>query len=181
MLNARDFNGLYDSLGINTNELGVVMLETESPMLMDLHDRYAEYEYVTDDPAKWWIKGILDSWHVTVKYGLLPMVKQSHAEKVLEVVDYPLYLNTAYYVEDFGTDEYECVVVPINTNGRLSEINAQLRVLPHLDTFVHYNPHITLGYFKKGFLADHYQELCRHIKIEVATKQYSFGRNMRGE
>lgn len=46
-----------------------------------------------------------------------------------------------------GNPDYTPLVAEVSTDG-LDEANARLRLLPHIDTFPEYRPHITLAYLK---------------------------------
>ena len=177
MKNAHDFPSLYKELNINTNTLGCLMLTTENPLTDTVP---SEGQYVSPDPEKFWMKGLLKDWHVTVRYGFLPGVKKSHVEQVLEGIDVPEYLGFdefEVFPSTIPDEDYECVVARVNSNA-LRYMNQQLSVLPNVNTFPVYKPHITIGYFKPGWFDENSSGMERIVKGFVKTGEFDFGKEL---
>lgn len=173
MKNAHDYPGLYDDLGIDLRDLGCLMIDTESPLLIGAPKGA---EYVSPDPKKFWVDGLLDHWHVTARYGMLPQVTRAHVDRVLEDIGLPETLSLKNGVFDcfpspYPDEPYDCVVYRLYS-PELQEINAQLSVLPNLNTFVEYKPHITIGYFKPGYFKANRRNLVAKGTVRVLGYNY---------
>ena len=70
MKNAHEFPGLYDDL-FDFTKAGYVMIDTEMPFVQ-YPLALKKYEYTSPDPDKFWMKGLLTSWHVTARGPLDP-------------------------------------------------------------------------------------------------------------
>lgn len=156
--NASDFPGLYESMGVKTWGLGCLMIDTEQPY-EDIQLAPGD-EYVSTNPKNLYVKGLQTAWHVTARYGLLPEVKSEHVFTVLEGYSIPPELSIRGYDMFPSTDPnepFECVVALVE-DPLLDDINAQLSVLPNISTFVEYEPHITIGYFRPGWFEDNWNQ-----------------------
>jgi hypothetical protein len=64
-----------------------------------------------------------------------------------------------------GNPDYTPLVAEVSTDG-LDEANARLRLLPHIDTFPQYRPHITLAYLKpEADVAKYVDALTRRLAL----------------
>lgn len=178
-MSAHQYNDIYDEFGIDLRTLGCVMLGVEAPDTSFIKD---EDLYHTNDPKKFWIDGRVQGSHVTLKYGLLPMVKRKHVDRVLEGHPLPIMLN-GYGIEMFPSpypdEPYECIVSLIDTTPQWDEglmaLHNQLNYLPHINTFPDYKPHVTLAYVRKGW----YDEQCNdlwHMTNTFVTGELDYGR-----
>lgn len=173
MKNAHEFGHIYDRLGIDLRDLGCIMLNTENPV--SWMDDVADSAYVSPDPKKFWVKGLLDHWHVTVRYGLLPGVTANDVDEVLGWLPLPthLYIDSfEIFPSPYPDEEYECMVARVDDQS-LRDMNAALSVLPNVNTFVEYKPHITVGYFKKGQIPD-----MDFSENGVGTLNLDYGHNL---
>lgn len=151
IVQANQLDWWMSDFGIDPNRLGCVMLNVEDPW----HNAAAWQELKENEyrsPNLSYVKGLLDHWHATVRYGFLPEVKQSHIEHILSQIEKPDYvlLDEIEVWESVNGEPYECVVAKVNTlQTELSEAWQSFGVLPNIATFP-YKPHVTLGYFKPG-------------------------------
>jgi 2'-5' RNA ligase len=111
--------------------------------------------YYSNNPARFWIKGAVaeKGAHMTVLFGLL--------EKGLDWKDYvdtvldgwlpeSIEIEAVDYFDGNWPDEqYYCVIGHVKVTDSVTEGNQRLRLLPHVDTFPNYRPHVTLGYIKR--------------------------------
>jgi hypothetical protein len=170
--NASDFPGLNEELGVGW-DLGCLMLDTEKPygelVLTD------DDEHVSTDPRKRYVKGLQKEWHVTVRYGLLERVKKSHVDRVLDGVSIPKELvlgDVEMFPSTDPAEPYDCVVARVKDDN-LDWLNKQLSVLPNVNTFVEYKPHITIGYFRPGwFVENRHQFHFNGNKVKVLGLNY---------
>jgi 2'-5' RNA ligase len=90
--------------------------------------------------------------HCTLLYGLLrpgPEL-QKHVDAVLKgwkaedvTID-----DIAIFETSQDDEACVCIVALLVVTDELAEANARLRLLPHIDTYPDYKPHITLAYLK---------------------------------
>lgn len=173
MKNAHDFPQVYERLGIDLRDLGCLMLNTKTPVNWLAEDA-AEKEYVSPDPKKFWMKGLLDHWHVTVRYGFLPGVSADDIDAVLADVELPSQLKISgmeVFPSPYIDERYECVVARVDDDS-LVEMNEALSVLPNVNTFVKYKAHITIGYFQQGRIPD------MTLEGRVKTLDLDYGHNL---
>lgn len=175
MKNAHEFAGLHEELGIDLNKLGCLMLETENPLTQIVRD---DISYASKHPDRFWIKGLQTDWHVTIRYGFMPNVRQRHVEQVLQSVEIPKMLKVSH-LEVFGSpfpdEPYKCIVARVEDEA-LNDINAQLSVLPNVNTYVEYKPHVTIGYFRAEAITDSFlEQMERILRHDVATGNLDYG------
>jgi len=177
MKNAHEFEGLYDDL-FDFPKAGYVMIDVATPFDQGVPDSVKALEYVSPNPDMYWMKGLTNRWHVTARGPLDPRVRQSHCKQVLEAVELPKYLtlgDIAVFPSPYPEEQYDCIVMHVEDDA-LFEINAQLAVLPGVQTYIPYLPHITLGYFQSGhtdFLTDTLWDITDYT---VDVLGYDFGR-----
>lgn len=166
--NAHAYPHIYDRLGINLSDLGCLMLSTESPVEF-LGDATP---YISPDPKKYWIKGLLDHWHVTVRYGFLPGVATNDVDDVLKDVEIPNTLSLSgveIFPSPYADEPYECLVARVE-DERLKQMNQALSVLPNVNTFPEFKAHITIGYFVKAPTVV--------LKSSVSTLDFDYGHDL---
>ena len=172
---AHAFPGLYDDLGVGY-DLGCLMLDTEKPY-GDLDVNPAD-EYKPNDPTMKYVNGLNKDWHVTVKYGLLENVRKRHVDQVIEGMPFPTALSVVEYVVFPGSNgEYEYVLAKVD-DARLRDLNKQLHVLPNVDTFVDYMPHITVGYFRPGWFEENKHQLLVPGNKLVNVHGFNYGKKL---
>lgn len=149
MKNAHAFPATFERLGIDLRDLGCLMIDTESPVLNEINPTAA---YVSPDPKKFWVDGLLDHWHVTVRYGFLPGVNRQDVDAVVNRMR-PVrrldIIGTEIFSSPYENEPYDCLVA-LADSQLLRDMNTALSVLPNVNTFPEYKPHITIGYFKPG-------------------------------
>lgn len=145
---ATDYKEVYAQLGIDTGKLGCIMVDTEPLVISDI---IKEEDYYYSDEHKW-VNGNVseDVPHVTVLYGLLRSGKEleRHVTTVLEgwVLPGVRIQNVSFFYGNNG--EYITIIALIEVNNPLKEGHQRLSLLPHINTFGEYKPHITLAYVK---------------------------------
>lgn len=182
-LSSHSFPQVYEDLGIDVQELGCIMLNTEPLKVSDVID--ADHLYYAADKAHYkYINGIVSETvpHVTLLFGLMSsgQAMKKHVDAVLN--DWTLPALEVDHVDFFEskveTEPYYCLVAKITPSEELLEGNARLSFLPHIDTFPTYQPHITLAYIKKDeTLRDSYLELLntRFKGKTVDPKDINYG------
>ena len=158
-------------MGIELGSLGCLRLNTESPVEEWVGEAVP---YTSPNESRFWIDGLLDHWHVTLRYGFLSGVLADDIDEVLSGVEWPEGLkisNLEVFPSSYGDEPYDCLVARVE-DPRLSEINTQLSVLPNMNTFPVYKAHITIGYFEQGSWSPPV------LKSSVKTLDLDYGQNL---
>lgn len=153
---------LLSHLGVDIKKLGYVGLTFDSLDVTRVLGYGSEsgvaimpsdYVYAPEGDYRSWVKGPVgeEGPHVTVKYGLLTPAYEMQAA-VNQLIGWPRSIEVE--VEDievfpspFEDLEYGCLVARLGGKD-LAEMNAALSVLPHVDSYATFKPHITLAYLK---------------------------------
>lgn len=154
-INSNQFPDVYTALGINVNSLGCIMLDTDPVEVTDMVTQGKADLYYAANEQHFWIQGAVAETgaHVTLLYGLL-----EHGLKLKPLVDIVLadWTPPLLEIESVGSftspyvdEPYACIVAHIKVTPELLEGHARLELLPHINTFTQYRPHLTLAYVKK--------------------------------
>lgn len=187
-MTAHNHAELLANFGVNLNELGCVMLEAESLPVRNWAEAagFGQNLWVSSpDGHPWsWVKGPVAETgaHVTVKYGFLQKAYTSQMEAAVHqlMADYePGMTLRVGGVEIFAEPAvselgYACIVARIDDEP-LRNWNAALSMLPHVDTYPDYKPHLTLGYVQKHLAADVRREFFARMPRYVTTTGLSLG------
>lgn len=180
MKNANNFIEMYSEMGINVDKLGCIMLNVDGSIFKKPEE---EILYYTKHPDRFWINGFVAGKvpHVTLLYGLLEsgVKNKAYVDKVLEGWDIEnVTINDIGYFDSPYPDEpYYCIVAHINVDNLLFEGHSRLELLPHINTFLTYKPHITIAYIKKDenvrdILIGDYNDNLELEKIKVLSLNY---------
>lgn len=149
-ITASQFPQVYIDLGIDPGKLGCLMLDTEPVQVSDII-LYDDLYYA--DPAKHpHTQGIVSETvpHVTLLYGFLRSATElkKHIGAVLDGwKPEDVVISTIDVFPSNDPDEnYVTLIAKLEVTPNLAEANSRLKLLPHLDTFSSYQPHITLAY-----------------------------------
>lgn len=178
-INSHQFKEIYEWLGINLSKLGCLMLDTE-PIKLPNHiiqdwetgagvnfDTFFKelFMYKAQNKERFWIDGFVGETtpHLTLLYGLPTEAinYKPHIEKVLNGwnMETVKIADIGYFESPYEDEPYYCVVAHIEVTNELMEGHQRMELLPHINTFVGYKPHITIAYLKKD-------ETARDIFIE---------------
>lgn len=159
-LNSHQFPEVYRDLGIDLNALGCVMLSME-PL-----DVVAEYGldrgdlHYTEDASRFWIQGdvVRTKAHATLLYGLLQPgpVWEDHIREVLADWEAPESVEVAsidVFPSPFEDENYGCIVARLKVSDSILDAHRRLSLLPHVNTFGEYVPHVTIAYVKPEAIA----------------------------
>lgn len=172
-----DFPGVYEDLGIDTGNLGCVMIATDPLVISDV---IKEADYYYSDEHKWVNGNVSENVpHVTLLYGLMrsgPELKK-HIEAVLGSWDYPdIEIDSVGFF--YGHNgEYLTLIAFVKVTEGLAEGHQRLSLLPHINTFGTYKPHITLAYLKANADIENYVDLLneRFANTTVQAKGIDIG------
>ncbi|QOH56240.1 hypothetical protein C6Y44_09890 [Rhodococcus rhodochrous] len=166
-VSARDFPDLYDGIDIDPNDLGCIMLDTETLDVLkhipeDLHSDLVEattrHDHTMGAVAE-------TEAHVTLLYGLLENgnVWKDKVDTVLK--DWKIDTVKIAEVGFFDTSDSYAVIAHIETTPELIDGHERLTLLPHIQTFSEYKPHLTLAYVSKDADVDKW--------VDVLGKAYN--------
>jgi hypothetical protein len=187
-MTAHNHADLLASFGVNLNELGCVMLEVE-PLPVGEWLTMSGYDpdvwVSSPDGHPWsWVKGPVaeKGAHVTVKYGFLQKAYASQMQAAVHqlMADYePGMVLRVGGIEIFPEPAvselgYACIVARID-DSPLRAWNAALSMLPHVDTYAEYKPHLTLGYVQKHLADDAAVMMRSYLPNYVTTTGLSLG------
>ncbi len=155
-ISANDFPGLYDGIDIDPNDLGCIMLDTEKLDVLkhvpeDLHselnDATTRHDHAMGAVAE-------TEAHVTLLYGLLENgnVWKDKVDAVLS--DWSIDSVKVEEVGYFETPDSFAVIAHIKKTPELIDGHERLTLLPHIQTFSEYKPHLTLAYVSKDAAID---------------------------
>lgn len=150
MKSAHEQKWIYDDLGVNLSNLGCVMAKVTPP---NIH-LPEWYKYHANNKERFWIKGVVgEDSHVTLRYGLFDTVKRSHVGAVLKDWDIDDVYKKDLLVFDspYEDEPYKCIVLAVESES-LSDANKRLCMLPGINTFKDYVPHITIAYVCEDFV-----------------------------
>ena len=147
---------------------GCVMIETpfdnwsEITSIIDEQDLYNEPGDNT--------YGIQKNPHLTLLYGLHKEVSPEMVQNALEGFnDTKIKLNG---IGIFENDEFDVVKINVDPVGSLQVMHDKLAELPHTSDYPNYEPHITIGYVKKGLGRKYLNDDYRDTKL-VSDVSYS--------
>ncbi|SRR5258708_3475190 len=149
-ISASQFPDVYANLGIDPNKLGCIMLDVEPIVVSDLI-LYDDLYY--SDPEKHlFAQGIVSETvpHCTLLYGFLRSATElkKHIDAVLDgwtPEDVSIDAIDVFASND-PDENYVTLIAKLVVTPNLLGANVWLKLLPHLDTFSSYSPHITLAY-----------------------------------
>jgi len=144
---SRDYPELYDDIDIDTDDLGCIMLNLE-PMEVLKHVEGLEDE-VFENPK--FDQGAIPAEtvpHVTLLYGLLENGNKWKEKVDLLLKDWKLESVKIDHVGFFETPDSYAIVAHLEKTDELVDGHERLTLLPHINTFSEYLPHMTLAYVK---------------------------------
>lgn len=176
-LNAHQFEKVYKSLGIELDSLGCVMLnikKTDMPLMPEYENELADKFYFSEDEDRHWIDGYVarSTPHLTLLYGLLKPAEEYkyQIDDVLKGWE----LKTVE-VESIGSfdsmyedEKYCCIVAHIKMTPELEQGNQRIELLPHINTYTGYKPHVTLAYIKED--PEFKEQIIKEMSKELVGK-----------
>lgn len=154
--------------GLVVSRLGCVMQDVEPVDLSALPD---EWCYTSPHPDRRWISGKqVGEAHVTLLYGLLDNANTIR-EDVDEVLDgwEPGTISASdfeVFPSPFEDEPYSCIVARLDVTDNLLDAHARLSLLPHVNTYPTYKPHVTLAYVHKDHTGDALAALRERFEVD---------------
>lgn len=183
-VSATQFPEMYRDLGIDTGDLGCIMINTEPLQVSDI---IAPEDLYQPEESEHEMGAVGEtSPHLTLLYGLMNDgdAMQKHVDTVL--ADWSLDVveigSVDYFdqVDDETGTEYYCLIAKLVVTPELLEGNARLQLLPHINTYpMSYVPHISLAYVNKideAKLDEYLKALNARFALEtVNTTEVNYG------
>jgi len=147
-ISSRDFPELYDDMEIDTDNLGCIMLDLK-PMKVMEHMQGHEDELFANPK---WDQGAVPAEtvpHVTLLYGLLENGNTWKNKVDALLKGWNVNSVKINHVGYFDTPDSYAVVAHLEKTSELVDGHERLTLLPHVNTFSEYMPHMTLAYVKK--------------------------------
>lgn len=148
-ISSRDYPDLYSDMDIDVDDLGCIMLDLE-PMEVLSHMPQSSENDLFENPK--WDQGSVPAEtvpHVTLLYGLLENGNK-WKNKVDQLLDgWNLDSVKIDHVDFFDTPDSYAVIAHLEKTPELVDGHERLTLLPHINTFSEYLPHMTLAYVKK--------------------------------
>jgi len=185
-IGSHDFEEIYKDLDIDLNKLGCIMLALDGSVVPDLPESLSDCLHYSGHKDRFWIDGFVagKTPHVTLLYGLMES-GQKYKKYVLDVLND--WDAKDIEIESIGTfpspykdEQYYCIVAHAKVTPNLLEGHNRLELLPHINTFIGYKPHMTIAYIKKDDkkrdeIIAFYEKALVDKKIPV--EGYNFGGN----
>lgn len=144
MVNSSQFPTLYEGLGIDFDMLGCIMLNIDQKNLPQFKNPESLYENSNHSLAS-------GEAHITLLFGLMKSGTEwkKQVDEVLAgwtcgqiTVDSVSFFD----ITDPDSDSHYCIIAKIKVTPQLKEGHTRLQLLPHVDTFPEYIPHMTIAY-----------------------------------
>ena len=175
-ISSRDLPNLYDGIDIDMDKLGCIMIDTEKIPVSQYVKNFEDdlYEETSYD------QGALPSEtvpHATLLFGLLENgnIWKDKVDMVLDGWELPSVTIEAVSFFDLG--DSKAIIGLLEKTPEIVDGHERLTLLPHINTFSEYHPHITLAYIKKE--ADEQKWIKALSKVyngqKVSTKGINYG------
>jgi phage portal protein BeeE/2'-5' RNA ligase len=149
-ISSRDYEDIYEDLNVDPASLGCIMLDVKKIDIMkvvpdssdDLVDVTDRHDHTMGAVAE-------QEPHVTLLYGLLENgnVWKDKVDKLLD--GWSIKTVKVTEVGYFNLPDSYAIVAHIENTTDLQDGHDRLTLLPHINTFSEYRPHMTLAYIKK--------------------------------
>lgn len=176
-LASRDLPDLYEGIDIDMDELGCIMVDTVKIPVTQFVKNFKEEELFEQERYDQGSVVGETKPHVTLLFGLLENgnVWKDKVDMLLEGWQLPTV--TIEEVSYFDVGDSYAVIALVERTPELVDGHERLTLLPHVNTFSEYYPHITLAYIKKEADVDKWvKSLNRKYKGQkVATTGLNYG------
>lgn len=153
-LNANMFPEVYKTLDIQISDLGFLGLNIKPFAVTPLIEDGERDLYFTDHPKRFWINGAVAerSAHMTLIFGLMDKGYEwkDLIDQVLDGWTPPQIEidHVDFFPSNYEDEDYACIIGHVKLTPEVVEGHQRLLLLPHIDTFPEYRPHVTLAYVK---------------------------------
>lgn len=147
-ISARDYPEIYEDLDIDFSNLGCIMLDV-LPIEVLKHVEDADSDLVEEAIVDYSVVPGEDVSHMTLLFGLLENGNEwaDKVDKLLE--DWEPGDIKIDEVGFFELPDSYAIIGHIKKTEAIIDGHERLTLLPHINTFSEYRPHVTLAYIKK--------------------------------
>lgn len=155
-LNSRQFPKVYEDLGVEISGLGCIMLDVAPFGVTQFVEGGERDLFFGKTKDLKYAQGAVaeKSAHVTLLYGLMKPGPewQGVVDQVLDGWTPPALkiAEVSFFPSNIPGEDYSCIIAKIEVSDELLEGNKRLQLLPHINTFPDYTPHLTLAYINNG-------------------------------
>lgn len=142
---SRDYPDLYKDIDIDEDDLGCIMLDL-APMEVMKHVEGMEDDLFENPKFDQGSVPAETTPHVTLLYGLLENGNKWKNKVDLLLKDWKLKSVKIDHVDFFETSDSYAIVAHLEKTPELVDGHERLTLLPHVNTFSEYKPHMTLAY-----------------------------------
>lgn len=176
-LASRDLPDLYEGIDIDMDELGCIMVDTVKIPVTQFVKNFKEEELFEQERYDQGSVVGETKPHVTLLFGLLENGNKWKNKVDMLLEGWELPTVTIESVSYFDTGDSYAVIALLERTPELVDGHERLTLLPHINTFSEYHPHITLAYIKKEADVDKWvSSLNRKYKGQkVATTGLNYG------
>ena len=179
-IKAHNYKEVYEALGYNLSKLGCLMLDTEpikTQYYQIMQDGITTYfpEYFAKNKERFWINGYVadKTPHLTLFYGFLQEAScyKWHINKILEGTNISKVKieDVSFFESPYEDEPYYCIVAKVEKTDELIEAHKKMMLLPNIQTFPDYKPHITIAYIIKDDLIR--EDFIQHLRLELVGKE----------
>lgn len=146
-LSAFDIDDIYPQVGIDLYSLQAIMFDVANVPVSDYIDEPGSLFYGKTYKDRFAQGAVGErSAHLTLHQGIMENVPETFVSRVLEGwAPEPVRVDR---IHAFEAPDFFCVVAKLEVTENLAEGHDRLRLLPHIDCFPDYTPHITLAYIR---------------------------------
>lgn len=179
-IKAHNYKEIYEALGYNLSKLGCLMLDVEpisSTFYSKMNYSFTGYfpDYYAKNKDRFWIDGYVadKNPHLTLFYGFLQEARcyKWHIEKLLNGTNISVVKieDITFFESPYEDEQYYCVVATVEKTAELLEAHNKMTLLPNIQTFPDYKPHITIAYIIKDTQVR--DDFISHLKNELIGKE----------
>lgn len=146
-LSAFDIDDIYPEVGIDLYSLQAIMFDVANVPVSEYIDEPDSLFYGKTHKDRFAQGAVGErSAHLTLHQGIMENVPETLIGRVLEGwAPEPVRVDR---IHAFEAPDFFCIVAKLDVTANLAEGHDRLRLLPHIDCFPAYTPHITLAYVK---------------------------------
>lgn len=152
-LSAFDVDDIYPTVGIDLYGLQAIMFDVENIPMSRMYINEPGTLFYGQTHKDRYAQGAVGdkSAHLTLHQGILENVPEELVSRVLEGwTPEPVRVERIHV---FEAPDFFCIVAKLEVTDNLAEGHDRLRLLPHIDCFPEYTPHITLAYIRPSTVA----------------------------
>ena len=179
--NANEYPKIYEDLWVDLGKLGCIMVDLEPLTEIKISE---ELLYKSENKDRYWIDWMVcdNIAHITLLYWLMESWEKNkeHVDTLLDGINLDKFKISSVWKFDSNLEDedYYCIIAHIEVTPELKEAHAKLQMLPHINTYPEFKPHMTVAYIKKDKTTLDYilSSLEYLVGKEVKAKWINYGK-----